>query len=112
MKQLKKLLLSMAVLIAIPAMSQTIETVEVPKNHKIVFIPWFVPTSELTWTWHPAKNPKPFSGVDGDRSHEWDGVCSNELVFSPSLPDADCVCEDQLVVSPATSPAWCEGYPY
>ena len=38
------------------ALAQTTQCVEVPKNHKIIFIPWIIPTAEVEWTWRHAKD--------------------------------------------------------
>ena len=48
-------ILAALILISPLALGQTVECVEVPEDHKIVFIPWFVPTNELAWKWKPAK---------------------------------------------------------
>ena len=49
-------ILAALILISPLALGQTVECVEVPEDHKIVFIPWFVPTNELIWKWKPAKD--------------------------------------------------------
>jgi len=33
------------------------QCVDVPENYKIALLPWFVPTKELKWTWHPVHDP-------------------------------------------------------
>ena len=50
--------LAALILISPLALGQTVECVEVPDGHKVVFVPWFVPIDELVWKWHPAKLPK------------------------------------------------------
>ena len=81
---MKRLVLILTLLISLPVMSQTIEVVEVPKGHKVVFIPWWVPASELTWTWRPA-----IEAAAEEEDDELVLLCDG-LVLSPNVRDPRC----------------------
>ena len=66
------------------AMSQAIQCVEVPENFKIVFVPWIIPTDEITWEWRHAKD-----GVD-PTVLVVKPKCDRDVVVSPAVPDPDC----------------------
>lgn len=55
---------------------ETSQCVTVPPDHKIVFVPWFVPTDELVWRWRPAREVEPTSEPEPEE-------CGGELVVSP-----------------------------
>jgi hypothetical protein len=82
MKGINYVLFAVA-LVSTPAISQTYECVTVPKDQKIVFLPWWVPADELVWKWHPAKEATP-------EEEEDEPVCEGDLVFGPTLPDPRC----------------------
>lgn len=63
---------------AVTASAQEMQCVEVPKNHKIVFVPWIIPADQLKWEWRAAKE-----AVTAEPTNE---ECdSNDLSVSPSV---------------------------
>ena len=71
--------LAALILISPLALGQTVECVEVPYDYKIVFVPWYAPTSEIKWTWHLAKDP-----VSEDPAQlRWEDCSERKLVVSP-----------------------------
>lgn len=61
-------------------MADEFQCVDVPDNHKIVFVPWIIPADQLTWEWKAAKE----SFVPEEEVIVV--ICDpNELAISPSV---------------------------
>ena len=78
MMKINKLAIAVMAALAPMAFGQEVQCVEVPAEHKIVFVPWFVPTKELIWKWHPASDPV-----------QEDSKPCGELGVSPSTCEID-----------------------
>ena len=74
-------MLTTSAVAAQPAYPARTECTDVKAGHRIVLIPWFVPTEDLIWKTNPAKDPQTDVAVDPD--------CDG-LVVSPAVRDPSC----------------------